>query len=69
MAECLKQGWLCEPMLEEGEAWLRQKDLRNMAERLEEHKAWREKLLDSAAGGAGLWQNVTKPLPWSGERK
>ena len=34
--------------------------------RLERHKVWVAKLLDSADGGAGLLHHITKPRPWRG---
>ena len=51
MAEQCMQGWMhdeCEPLLEEWEVWLTQKDEEERtAERLEQHKAWVENLFGS----------------------
>ena len=59
------QEWMndeYEPAFEEWEVWLSQKDEeRKKTERLEQHKVWVEKLLDSAEGRAGLLHNSTKP--------
>ena len=56
-----------EPLLGEWQVWLREKEEeRRKDDRLEQHKAWVEKFLDSAEGGAGMLHNINKPRPWSG---
>ena len=67
--EVCKQGWMsdtCEPLLEEWEVWLSQKEKeRREADRLEQHQAWVEKLLDSGEGGSGMLHSITTPRPWT----
>ena len=45
------------------------KKRRNKADRLEQPKAWAEKLLDIAEGGSGMLHNTTVPTLWRGRAR
>ena len=43
-----------------------QEEERRKAERMEQHQAWVNELLDSAEGGAGILRDIAKPRPKRG---
>ena len=56
-----------EPSWEAWEVWLtQQEEERTKRKRLEQHKVWVGKLLDSAEGGSSMLHNITEPRPWRG---